>query len=277
MAADLADTPASGLSVQACGELLHSAQLWLLRHPGTPCDLRHQRPGRDPARSLGVGCKTPNRQLRPWPAVTNGFSKDCARDAALTCVRSYRERMAKYSDMLTMDVWYDSIGLGKTAPDGQGRRSPQGVPKNAWRKPANAACSNMSFPNWFTQPGWPRRSRKIRRSSITGANRVTMRCRQISKGLCRLSGDPPGRTGVFFWIVSRSWTSHSRWSASQRWDIVRHATFRQPPCICPIAPIRFNRWKQHRHTLFTLERLAEHRNRFTTRHAVDEESRCTNR
>ena len=36
-------------------------------------------------------------------------------------------------------------------------------------------------------------------------------------------------------------------------------------CICRTAPIRFNRWKkQHRHTLFVLERLAEHRNRFTT-------------
>ena len=36
-------------------------------------------------------------------------------------------------------------------------------------------------------------------------------------------------------------------------------------CIYRTAPIRFSRWsEQHRHTLFVLEKLAEHRNRFTT-------------
>ena len=40
------------------------AQLRRLRHAGTARDLRHQRPGRDPPRPLGVGRETPGRQLR---------------------------------------------------------------------------------------------------------------------------------------------------------------------------------------------------------------------
>ncbi len=36
----------------------------------------------------------------------NGFSDDIARDAVLTCVRSYREAMAKFSTMRALDVWY---------------------------------------------------------------------------------------------------------------------------------------------------------------------------
>ena len=38
----------------------------------------------------------------------NGFGEDFARDAALACVRSYRERMAEFSDMRVLDVWYAS-------------------------------------------------------------------------------------------------------------------------------------------------------------------------
>jgi uncharacterized protein (DUF2252 family) len=40
---------------------------------------------------------------------SNGFSERCARDAALACVRSYRERMAEFSQMPVLDVWYARI------------------------------------------------------------------------------------------------------------------------------------------------------------------------
>jgi uncharacterized protein (DUF2252 family) len=41
----------------------------------------------------------------------NGYRDDEARDAALTCVRSYRERMAELSEMRVLDIWYSSIDL----------------------------------------------------------------------------------------------------------------------------------------------------------------------
>ena len=43
----------------------------------------------------------------------NGFSQGDARDAVLACVRSYRERMAEYSDMPVLEVWYASIDVEK--------------------------------------------------------------------------------------------------------------------------------------------------------------------
>src|SRR5262249_4747098 len=46
----------------------------------------------------------------------NGFSKANAREAALACVRSYRERMAEYSQMPVLDVWYASIEVEKVLP-----------------------------------------------------------------------------------------------------------------------------------------------------------------
>src|SRR5262249_41062500 len=41
----------------------------------------------------------------------NGFSVDDARDAALRCVRSYREHMAELSEMSFLDVWYAAMDV----------------------------------------------------------------------------------------------------------------------------------------------------------------------
>src|SRR5262249_42093204 len=46
----------------------------------------------------------------------NGLSKQCARDAAQACARSYREHMAEYSEMPVLDVWYSSIDVEKVLP-----------------------------------------------------------------------------------------------------------------------------------------------------------------
>jgi len=46
----------------------------------------------------------------------NGFSEDSARDTVLSCVRSYRERMAEYSGMRVLDVWHASIDAEAMIP-----------------------------------------------------------------------------------------------------------------------------------------------------------------
>ena len=109
MAADLARTPATGITVQACGD----------------CHLMN----------FG-GFATPERQIifdindfdetmpGPWEwdvkrlaasmvlaSRSNGFSKADQRDAALACVRSYRERMAEFAELTPMEVWYSRIDL----------------------------------------------------------------------------------------------------------------------------------------------------------------------
>lgn len=109
MAADLATTPASGLRVQACGDC-HLLNFGAFATPERRVifdinDLDETLPApwewdvKRLAASFVLACRN------------NGFSEDDARDAVLTCVRVYRERMAEYSDMRVLDVWYASIDV----------------------------------------------------------------------------------------------------------------------------------------------------------------------
>jgi len=111
MAADLANTPASGLRVQACGD----------------CHLLNFGAYATPERRVIFDINDLDETLpAPWEwdvkrlaasfvlaCRDDGFSEDTARDAVLSCVRSYRERMAEYSDMRVLDVWYANIDVEK--------------------------------------------------------------------------------------------------------------------------------------------------------------------
>ncbi|MFO0947342.1 MAG: DUF2252 domain-containing protein [Planctomycetota bacterium] len=109
MAADLAGTPTSGIRVQACGDC-HLLNFGAFATPERRVifdinDLDETLPApwewdvKRLAASFTLACRD------------NGFSEDDARDAVLSCVRSYREHMAEYSDMSVLDVWYASIDL----------------------------------------------------------------------------------------------------------------------------------------------------------------------
>lgn len=114
MAADLARTPASGLTVQACGDC-HLVNFGAFATPERRVifdinDLDETLPApwewdvKRLAASFVLACRN------------NGFSKEVARDAVLNCVRSYRERMAEYSQMTVLEVWYASIDAEKWIP-----------------------------------------------------------------------------------------------------------------------------------------------------------------
>ncbi len=111
MAADLANTPASGVRVQACGD----------------CHLLNFGSYATPERRVIFDINDLDETLpAPWEwdvkrlaasfvlaCRNNGFSEDTGRDAVLSFVRSYRERMAEYSEMRVLDVWYASIEAEK--------------------------------------------------------------------------------------------------------------------------------------------------------------------
>src|SRR5437763_15801399 len=104
MAADLALTPTSGIRVQACGD----------------CHLMNFGGFATPERRVIFDINDFDETLPgPWEwdvkrlaasfvhaARSNGFSATDQRDAATACVRSYRERMVKYSNKPALDVWY---------------------------------------------------------------------------------------------------------------------------------------------------------------------------
>ncbi len=109
MAADLAATPITGLRVQACGDC-HLLNFGAFATPERRVifdinDLDETLPApwewdvKRLAASFVLACRD------------RGFSDAFARDTVLSCVRSYREAMAKFSQMRVLDVWYAHLDM----------------------------------------------------------------------------------------------------------------------------------------------------------------------
>ena len=112
MAADLASTPVSGLDAQLCGDA------HLLNFGGFDT----------PERRLVLDINDFDETLPgPWEwdlkrlatsfvlaARSNGFSSADQQEAALTCVRSYREHMLECAEMTVLEIWYASIQFSDT-------------------------------------------------------------------------------------------------------------------------------------------------------------------
>jgi uncharacterized protein (DUF2252 family) len=120
MAADLASTPATGVRVQCCGD----AHLCNFGGFATPerrvifsiNDLDETLPApwewdvKRLAASFVVACRD------------NGLTEAAAKDVVMTCVRTYREAMAEFSQMKTLELWYvalnaDELVTGIKDPD----------------------------------------------------------------------------------------------------------------------------------------------------------------
>jgi uncharacterized protein (DUF2252 family) len=107
MAADLASTPASGARVQCCGDA-HLSNFGGFATPERRVifsinDLDETLPApwewdvKRLAASFVVACRD------------NGLKDAAAREIVTTCVRSYREAMAGYSKLKTLELWYESL------------------------------------------------------------------------------------------------------------------------------------------------------------------------
>lgn len=112
MAGDLAPTPRSGLNVQLCGDA------HLLNFGGFAT----------PERRIILDINDFDETFPgPWEwdlkrlatsflfaARSNGFSSADQREAALACVRSYREHMLEFADMTVLEIWYASLTVDDT-------------------------------------------------------------------------------------------------------------------------------------------------------------------
>jgi uncharacterized protein (DUF2252 family) len=150
MAADLAGTPATGIRVQACGD----------------CHLANFGAYATPERRVIFDINDLDETLpAPWEwdvkrltasfvlaCRDNGFSEDTARDAVLSCVRSYRERMAEYSDMLVLDVWYANMDVEKLIPTIQDKEAAKRVQKRL-AKARERSVLEHEFPELATTAG----------------------------------------------------------------------------------------------------------------------------
>jgi uncharacterized protein (DUF2252 family) len=104
MAADLAPTPVAGLGVQLCGDA-HLANFGLFASPERVLlfdvnDFDETLPGpfEYDVKRMAASFTVAGRN--------NGFSKADVEAATLASVRAYREAMAGFAQMGTMDIWY---------------------------------------------------------------------------------------------------------------------------------------------------------------------------
>jgi uncharacterized protein (DUF2252 family) len=107
MAADLATTPASGVRVQCCGD----AHLSNFGGFATP-ERRIIFSINDLDETLPAPWEWDVKRLAASFVVAsrdNGLKDTAARDVAGTCVRSYREYMARYAGLRTLELWYESL------------------------------------------------------------------------------------------------------------------------------------------------------------------------
>ena len=114
MATDLAHTPVSGLSAQACGDC-HLMNFGAFATPERQVvfdvnDLDETLPApwewdvKRLAASFAIACRH------------NGMPEDVVREAVLSCVRSYREHMAELGQMRALDVWYTQVRVEDLLP-----------------------------------------------------------------------------------------------------------------------------------------------------------------
>jgi uncharacterized protein (DUF2252 family) len=107
MAADLAATPTSGIRVQCCGDA-HLSNFGGFATPERRVifsinDLDETLPApwewdvKRLAASVVVACRD------------NGLKDSVARDVAETCARGYRQYMARYAGLKTLELWYESL------------------------------------------------------------------------------------------------------------------------------------------------------------------------
>ncbi|MGA8659242.1 MAG: DUF2252 domain-containing protein [Chthoniobacterales bacterium] len=114
MAADLAHTPATGIRVQVCGD----AHLMNFGVFATP-ERRVIFDINDFDETLPAPWEWDVKRLATSfliASLSNGFSESAARKTALCCVRSYRERMAEFAQMRTLEVWYARLDLETILP-----------------------------------------------------------------------------------------------------------------------------------------------------------------
>ena len=114
MAADLAHTPTTGIRVQACGD----AHLMNFGAFATP-ERRVIFDINDFDETLPAPWEWDVKRLATSFLIasrSNGFSEAAARKTALACVRSYRERMAEFAQMRTLEVWYARLDLETILP-----------------------------------------------------------------------------------------------------------------------------------------------------------------
>lgn len=144
MAADLARTPASGLTVQACGDA-HLANFGLFATP----ERRLAFDLNDFDETLRAPFEWDVKRLAASGALAarvNGFSRSSQRAAARAAATGYRSGMNGFAEQGNLEVWYTGLSaeqLLDAAPPKRRKRAARGISK-ARRNDALRAVSKLT-------------------------------------------------------------------------------------------------------------------------------------
>jgi uncharacterized protein (DUF2252 family) len=132
MASDLATTPSTGIQVQACGDC-HLLNFGFFATPErnlvfdiNDFDETHPAPWEWDLKRLAVSFVIAGRD--------NDLSEKESRQAAIACVRSYRQHLRDYSRMSPLEVWYKRLDVEDIiamAPDEKTRKTREQMAEKA--------------------------------------------------------------------------------------------------------------------------------------------------
>jgi uncharacterized protein (DUF2252 family) len=135
MASDLATMPNTGVQVQACGDC-HLLNFGLFATPErnlvfdlNDFDETHPAPWEWDLKRLAVSFVIAGRD--------SDLSDTDSKEAAIECVRSYRQHLRKYSRMSPLEVWYTRLDMEdiiQSAPDEQTRKDRQAMAAKAHQR-----------------------------------------------------------------------------------------------------------------------------------------------
>ena len=147
MAVDLAHTPNTGIRVQSCGD----AHLMNFGAFGTP-ERRVVFDINDFDETLPAPWEWDIKRLATSFLIasrSNGFSEADARKTALRCVRSYRERMAEFAQMRTLEIWYARLDLERILPSIKDQEAQQRLQRRV-QKAESTDTHEVVFPKLFS-------------------------------------------------------------------------------------------------------------------------------
>ena len=158
MAADLAATPVTGIRVQMCGDAhLNNFGIFATPERNQVFDLN------DFDETLPGPWEWDVKRLAASIVIAgrnNGFSRDLNRQAVLSCMATYRQRMWEYGDMRHLEVWYSRIDYA-----------------------SSLEAVNESFRWWVDK----QRARAVRRTHVELLPKLT----QEVNGQISIKPDPP--------------------------------------------------------------------------------------
>jgi len=150
MASDLAATQVSGLRVQCCGD----AHLSNFGGFATP-ERRVIFSINDVDETLPAPWEWDVKRLAASFVVAcrdNGLSDGKAKDTVMTCVRTYRESMADFSRMKTLELWYSMLELDELMAGIKGHKLRERALKRLQKERAKSVAEDL-FPKLVEEKG----------------------------------------------------------------------------------------------------------------------------